>query len=160
MIDGSNIRAHQHAAGAVGGQEHQALGRSRGGFGTKIHAKVDAFGMPLGFVLTGGEAHEINSAAELVGADISDCLIADRAYDSKKFREFLSERGTESIIPSKINRLIPIPHDKHIYKERNFVERFFSRIKQFRRIATRYDKLAVTFMGTVIMASIIIWLKF
>ncbi len=160
MIDGSNIRAHQHAAGAVGGQEYQALGRSRGGFGTKIHAKVDSFGMPLGFVLTGGEAHEINFAAKLVGTDISDCLIADRAYDSNKFREFLSERGTEAVIPSKINRLIPIPHDKHIYKERNFVERFFSRIKQFRRVATRYDKLAVTFMGTVIMASIIMWLKF
>jgi len=62
MIDGSNIRAHQHAAGAAGGQEHQALGRSRGGFGTKNHAKVDAFGMPLDFVLTGGEAHELTVA--------------------------------------------------------------------------------------------------
>lgn len=160
MIDGSNIRAHQHAAGAAGGQEYQALGRSRGGFGTKIHAKVDAFGMPLGFVLTGGEAHELTAAKQLLGTDISVYLLADRAYDSYDFRDFLAERGTEAVIPGKKNRIVSIEHDRHIYKERNFVERFFNRIKQFRRVATRYDKLSVTFMGAAIMASIIIWLKF
>jgi len=160
MIDGSNIRAHQHAAGAAGGQEHQALGRSRGGFGTKNHAKVDAFGMPLDFVLTGGEAHELTVAKELLGIDISGYLLADRAYDSNDFRDFLAGRGTEAVIPGKKNRIIPIEHDRHIYKERNFVERFFNRLKQFRRIATRYEKLAVTFMGAIVMAGILMWLKF
>src|SRR5438132_14130812 len=108
MIDGSNIRAHQHAAGAAGVQDQQALGRSRGGFGTKIHAKVDAFGMPLDFVLTGGEAHELTVAEELLGVDISDYLLADRAYDSNRLREFLAERGTDAVIPSKKNRIVPI----------------------------------------------------
>lgn len=160
MIDGSNIRAHQHAAGAVGGQVYQALGRSRGGFGTKIHAKVDALGMPLGFVLTGGEAHELTVAKELLETEDSDYLLADRAYDSNDLRDFLAERGIEAVIPGKKNRIIPIEHDRHIYKERNFVERFFNRLKQFRGIATRYKKLAVTFMGAIVIASILMWLRF
>jgi transposase len=160
MIDGSNVRAHQHAAGAIGGQEYQALGRSKGGFSTKIHAKVDAFGMPLKLIFTGGQAHETNSAIQLMGNVPCDYLLADRAYDSNKFREFLRQRGTIPVIPSKKNRIQPIAHDKHIYKERNFVERFFNRIKHFRRVATRYDKLAVTFAATVTVACIILWLKF
>lgn len=159
MIDGSNIRAHQHAAGAIGGQERQALGRSRGGFGTKIHAKVDAFGMPLRIRLTGGEKHESQQAVQLYASDYCEYLLADKAYDDGEFRDFLKDRGTIAVIPSKKNRLVEIPHDKHIYKERNFVERFFNRIKQFRRVATRYDKLAVTFMGAISIASILIWLK-
>ena len=159
MIDGSNIRAHQHAAGAIGGQELQALGRSRGGFGTKIHAKVDAFGYPLRIRLTGGEKHESQQASQLCASDDCEYLLADKAYDDGAFRDFLRYRGTIAVIPSKKNRLVQIPHDKHIYKERNFVERFFNRIKQFRRIATRYDKLAVTFMGAITLASILIWLK-
>lgn len=159
MIDSSNIRAHQHAAGAIGGQEWQALGRSRGGFGTKIHAKVDALGMPLCIRLTGGEKHESQQATQLYASDYCEYLLADKAYDNGEFRDFLKDRGTIAVIPSKKNRLVQIPHDKHLYKERNFVERFFNRIKQFRRIATRYDKLAATFMGAISMASILIWLK-
>lgn len=159
MIDGSIVRAHQHAAGAQGGQEHQALGRSRGGFSTKIHAKVDALGLPLNFILTGGEAHEIKTAEELLGEEKSDYLLADRAYDSDDFRNILKVRGTEAVIPGKKNRRVPIEHDKHIYKERNCVERFFNRIKSFRRIATRYEKTAVMFFGALIVASILIWLK-
>jgi transposase len=159
MIDCSNIRAHQHAAGAIGGQELQALGRSQGGFGTKIHAKVDAFGMPLKIQLTGGEKHESQQAMDLYDSDYCDYMLADRAYDDGNFRIFLESKGTIAVIPSKKNRLVQIPHDKHIYKERNFVERFFNRIKQFRRIATRYDKLAITFLGAILVASILIWLK-
>lgn len=160
MIDGSIVRAHQHAAGAIGGQEVQALGRSRGGFGTKIHAKVDSFGMPLQLVLTPGQEHEIKSASALIGGESCDYLLADKAYDSDSFRDQLCQLEITPVIPSKSNRLRPIAHDKHLYKERNLVERFFNRIKQFRRIATRYDKLAVTFMGAIVVASIITWLKF
>ena len=87
-------------------------------------------------------------------------MLADRAYDSNDLRDFLAGRGTEAVIPGKKNRIIPIEHDRHIYKERNFVERFFNRLKQFRRIATRYEKLAVTFMGAIVMAGILMWLKF
>ena len=136
------------------------LGEAEAVLVQKNHAKVDAFGMPLDFVLTGGEAHELTVAKELLGIDISGYLLADGAYDSNDFRDFLAGRGTEAVIPCKKNRIIPIEHDRHIYKERNFVERFFNRLKQFRRVATRYEKLAVTFMGAIVMASILMWLKF
>ncbi len=159
MIDGSIVRAHQHAAGAMGGQEHQAIGRSRGGFSTKIHAKVDAFGLPLKFILTGGQVHEITVAKPLLEGLHSHYLLADRAYDCSDFRDELSVRNTEAVIPSKKNRLIPIEHDRHIYKERNFIERFFNRIKGFRCIATRYDKTAAMFLGALTVVGILLWLK-
>ncbi|STX65077.1 IS5/IS1182 family transposase [Legionella pneumophila] len=101
MIDGSIVRSHQHAAGAQGGQAHQALGRSRGGLSTKIHAKVDAFGLPLGFIITGGQEHEIKVAKNLLNQEKSDYLLADRAYDSNEFRDELSARGTVAVIPAR-----------------------------------------------------------
>lgn len=159
MIDATVIRAHQHAAGARGGQEEQALGRGCGGFSSKIHAKVDGLGMPLEFVLTAGQEHDIKSAEKLLRDDVSDYLLADRGYDCDAFRETLVKRGTEPVIPGKKNRLKEIIYDTHIYKERNFVERFFNRIKHFRRIATRYDKTAVMFMGALTVTAILIWLK-
>lgn len=159
MIDATIVRAHQHAAGARDGQEHQALGRSCGGFSSKIHAKVDSFGMPLNFVLTAGQEHEINSAEVLLGDDVSDYLLADRGYDCDALREKLTVRGTEPVIPGKRNRIKEIKHDAHIYKERNCIERFFNRIKHFRRIATRYDKTSIMFMGALIVTGILIWLK-
>lgn len=84
MIDSSIIRDHQHAAGARGGQDDQALGRSKGGFSTKIHAKVDSFGMPLAFILTPGQEHEIKTASTLLSSEVSEYLLADKAYDSKE----------------------------------------------------------------------------
>ena len=159
MIDGSVIRAHQHVAGALGGQDKQALGKSCGGFSTKIHAKVDAMGLPLAFILTPGQSHEINAAEQLLGELTSDYLLVDRAYDCNHFRNILQKRGTIAVIPSKKNRVTFIPHDQHLYKERNYVERFFNRIKGYRRIATRYDKTAVMFLAGLTVASILLWLK-
>lgn len=159
MIDGSVIRAHQHAAGAIGGQYKQALGRSCGGFSTKIHVKVDALGLPLKFILTAGQTQEITVASQLISDETCKYLLADRGYDSNDFRNDIINNGSQPVIPSKKNRLIAIEYDWHIYKERNIVERFFNRIKHFRRIATRYDKTAVMFMGSLVMIGIILWLK-
>ena len=159
MIDGSIVKAHQHAAGAVGGQYKQALGRSVGGFSTKIHAKVDALGLPLKFILTGGQEHEINQAAALVDDNICDYLLADRAYDCNDFRKKLQDNSITAVIPSKKNRLSKIQHDTHIYKERNLIERLFHKLKNFRRIATRYDKTSAMYMGALTVASILLWLK-
>ncbi len=159
MIDATIIRAHQHSAGARGGQEFQALGRSCGGFSSKIHAKVDSLGRPLEFILTPGQESEINSAIDLVGDDISDYLLADRGYDCDAFREKLNGKGIVPVIPGRKNRIQKIEYDFHIYKERNFIERFFNRIKNFRRIATRYDKTAVMFMGVLTLTGILMWLK-
>jgi transposase len=159
MIDATRIRAHQHAAGARSGQELQTLGKSGVGFSSKIHAKVDSFGIPLDLVLTAVQEHEIRSAEILLGNDSSDYLLADRGYDCDAFRKTLRDRGIEPVILGKKNRLKQIDYDRHIYKERNFVERFFNRIKHFRRIATRYDKTAIMFAGSLILAGILIWLK-
>jgi transposase len=159
MIDGSVIRAHQHSCGALGGQNHQAIGKSSGGLSTKIHVKVDSLGLPLKFILTAGQSQEITVANELVQGDICDYILADRGYDSNVFRDGLKDMGIVPVIPSKKNRLTPIPYDTCIYKERNIVERFFNRIKHFRRIATRYDKTAIMFMGALVITGILLWLK-
>ena len=159
MIDATVIRAHQHAAGAKGGQTLQALGRSCGGFSSKIYAKVDALGMPLSFVLSGGNCHDSQFSDELWDREYCDYLLADRGYDDDAFRGRLINSKIEPVIPGKKNRIKPVEYDKFIYKERNFVERFFNRIKHFRRIATRYDKTAIMFMGCLFVVGILIWIK-
>jgi len=159
MIDGTIIRAHRHAAGAQGGQEQQGLGRSCGGFSSKVHAKVDALGMPLGFIITPGQSSDISQAESLVGEEFCDNLLGDKGYDSNTFREFLKVRGITPIIPGKKNRIEKIEYDDYTYKERNVVERFFGRIKEYRRIATRFDKTAVMFKAGLVLASILIWLR-
>jgi len=159
MIDATTIRAHQHAAGARGGQRLQELGRSCGGFSSKIHAKVDALGMPINFALSAGECHDSRFSEVLWNEEDYDFLIADRGYDDDSFRSKLRDRNIEPVIPGKKNRLVPMEYDKYIYKERNSIERFFNRIKHFRRIATRYDKTSIMFMGCLFMVGILIWLK-
>ena len=93
------------------------------------------------------------------GEDVCDALIADRGYDSDSFREVLISKEMTPVIPGRKNRLIPIDYDKHTYKERNAVERFFARVKEYRRIATRYDKTAVMFKAGLTLVSILLWLK-
>lgn len=159
MIDGTIVRAHRHAAGALGGQDQQGLGRSCGGFSSKIHAKVDAFGMPLSIIITAGQAADIKQAKTLVGEDICEDLLADRGYDSDAFRDMLNERKIRPVIPGKKNRLVPPEYDKHTYKERNAIERFFGRLKEYRRIATRYDKTTIMFKAGIIVACILMWIK-
>jgi transposase len=109
--------------------------------------------------VTGGQGHEITQAEELVSSGGCKWVIADRGYDSDEFRMRLRQQGIEPVIPGKKNRKIAIDFDKHIYKERNFVERFFNKIKGFRRIATRYDKTAQMYLGALLIAGIMLWLQ-
>jgi transposase len=113
----------------------------------------------LRFILTGGEAHDITTAPELLRGLSTDAVIADKAYDSNALRTLIAETGAEAVIPSNRSRKILIPHDRGAYKMRNRIERFFNKLKQFRRVATRYDKLLANFMGFVKLAAIAIWLK-
>jgi transposase len=159
MIDATLVRAHQHAAGAQGGQEEQALGKSCGGFSTKIHAKVDALGMPLEFIVSAGQKQEMSFAHTLLGEEYSEYLLADRGYDSDLFRAMVRSRGTIPVIPGKKNRINPVEYDHYLYKERNCIERFFNRIKQFRRLATRYDKTQAIFLGSLVLIGILLWIK-
>ena len=137
----------------------EAIGRSVGGLSTKIHAKVDSFGQLIHILLTPGQVHESQVAHDMLSEEQSDCLLADKAYDIDSFRQTLVEQGTTPVIPGKKNRLNPIEHDRHIYKERNIVERFFQKIKRFRRIATRYDKTARMYLTGVMFVSVLLALK-
>jgi transposase len=145
-----------------GGQAAQALGRSRGGFTTKIHATVDGLGNPLRLRLTGGQASDIGQAVELVDGFAFDRLIADRGYAAQAFYEWVVEQEIEPVIPphqrakgDKANR----PYDRWWYRERHLVECFINKIKHFRRVFSRFDKLASRYMGFLLFASSLIWLR-
>jgi len=158
LIDSSVIRAHQHAAGMNTGGADEDLGRSRGGFGTKIHAAFDALGNPVAFHLSPGQDSDITHAAAVVGARTPGAVLGDKGYDSDAFVQALRRRGIEVVIPSRKNRVVPRPYDEVIYKERNKAERGFNRLKQFRRVATRYEKRSQNFLGLVLVAAITILL--
>ena len=143
IIDSTTVRAHPCAAGAPhkkGGQWSQALGRSRGGFSTKVHVSVDALGNPLRFTLTGGQAHDITQAYELIDGIESEYVIADRGYDSQRFRERIVEMGATPVIPPRSSRREPQPYDEHLYGERHLVECYINKMKHYRHIFSRFDK--------------------
>ena len=111
-------------------------------------------------LLSAGNINDITMAEALItAAGPIRRLLADKGYDADHLRQRLADQGAEAVIPSTASRRAPIPYDTLAYKERNRVENFFKRIKHCRRIATRYDKLAETFMGFVVLASIMLWLK-
>jgi putative transposase len=141
------------------GPDAQGLGRSRGGLSTKIHAASDALGNPLRLIGTPGQRHDIAFAHDLVEGFSPQAAIGDKGYDADRLCQEIAESGAEIVIPPKRNRKIQRPYDADLYKERNIIERFFNKLKQFRRVATRYDKLLVNFMGFVKLAAIAIWIK-
>jgi transposase len=137
----------------------QAIGRSRGGLTTKIHALVDALGNPVELMLTPGQAQDLACAEPLIENVDPDALIGDKAYDADPFIDTLTERDISAVIPPKTNRKIQRACDFVLYCERNLVERFFNQLKHFRAIATRYDKLARNFLAGVQLAAITILLN-
>ncbi|MGH3925972.1 MAG: IS5 family transposase [Pseudonocardiaceae bacterium] len=156
-IDSSHVKAHRSAAGGKGGPS-EAIGRSRGGRTTKLHALTDAAGRPRVLLITPGNLHDVVMAPELLrAAGPIERLIADKAYDTNKLRRLLLERRTEAVIPSIARRKPLIPYDPEAYRQRNLIERMFGRLKDFRRIATRYDKLARNFLASIVLAATITW---
>ena len=159
MIDSTVIRAHHHAAGMNGGADDQALGRSRGGFGTKLHLGVEALGLPLEIHLSPGQDADITHAEAVLGDHQPEAVLGDKGYDSDAFAKAVEDRGAEVVIPPRSNRKTPREYDTVVYKERNKVERCINRLKQFRRVATRYEKTARNFLGMVQFAAITLWLQ-
>lgn len=162
ISDSTVIRAHPCAAGAPkekGGQSAQSLGRSRGGFSTKIHTVVDSLGNPLHFLFTGGQRHDIIRAADLIRGYSADYVIADSSYDSGDFIALLDTMGATAVIPARKNRTQTREYDVHIYKERHLVECFFNKIKYYRRIFSRFDKLISRYYGFLSLATTLIWLR-
>ena len=157
FIDGSYIRAHQHASGARHG-EVRAIGRSRGGSTTKIYIAVDSHGHPIDFEITGGEVHDSQVAYKLIElVDSGDYLIADKGYDSESIRETARLHKMIPVIPRRSNSHKPNREfDSYLYKLRHLVENVFARLKHFRSIATRYDKLARNFKSMLCIACTLI----
>lgn len=160
MIDGTIVRSHACSAGyGRNSQEEQALGRSKGGFTTKIHALVDGLGNPLRFVLTEGNRHDIVKAEDLIVGIKGANVIADKAYDSDRLREKIVEQNCTHTIPPRKNRKIQHEYDKHIYIERHLIECFFGKLKQFRRVFSRFDKMKSTFQAFIHFASTLISIR-
>ncbi|MGL4463550.1 MAG: IS5 family transposase [Planctomycetia bacterium] len=158
MIDATIVRAHAHAAGAPKKAGEQQLGRSRGGVGTKIHAACDGLGNPVRFLLTPGQASDVGQAEALLEGIEGENVIGDKGYDADKIVEAIRGKGAEAVIPPRKNRKEQRPYDRTLYKERNKVERLFGRLKQCRRIATRYDKTSCNFLGFLHLAGLMILL--
>ena len=138
---------------------HQHLGRSRGGFSTKIHLATDALGNALRFILTGGERNDITQAESLVEDLATDHVIADKGYDAEPFIMKLKERNSRVVIPSRGNRKEQREIDTHLYKERHLIENQIGKLKQFRRVFSRFDKLAKNYLSFIYFASTIVWLR-
>jgi transposase len=121
---------------------------------TKVHATCDALGNPTGFFLTPGQAHDLQGADALLPKIQAACLLADKAYDAdERVLKILEERGIQAVIPSKSNRAIQREYDEALYELRHLIENFFAKLKQFRAIATQYDKTARNFLAAIYLAA-------
>lgn len=143
------------------GPEGQGLGRSRGGFSTKIHLRTNGMGLPVAIVLTGGETSDVKGYAPLMDepGPAPRVLMGDKGYDADAILADLETRGVAAVIAPKRNRKVQPVIDGHLYALRNLVERCFSKLKHSRRLATRYDKTADSYIGFVLVASIRLWVR-
>lgn len=159
LIDGSIVKAHQDSCGAASGAD-EAIGKSRGGNSTKIHLAVDSGGLPVHFEISGGQVHDIVHAQSLIAeAPKSSSVTADKGYDSDSLRAFIEAQGCVANIPRKENSKTGNGHmDWCLYKYRHLVENAFLKIKKYRAIATRYDKLARNYASNVALAFFMVWL--
>jgi transposase len=142
-----------------GVDDDQASGRSRGGFSTKLHILVDALGNPVEFILTGGQGADVTQAEPLMQGHEAGAIIADKAFASDAVVAAAQRQGAQAVIPPKKNRKLTRDYDRHLYQERKKVEWFINLLKQYRRVATRYEKTARNFLGFVHVASIMVLLR-
>lgn len=137
----------------------QALGRSRGGFSTKIHVTVDGLGNPLRLRLTAGQRNDVTQAEAMI-ADLSFAyVLADRGYTGQDFRAQILDSGAQPVIPSKKNAKEAHAYDTWRYRERHLVECFIGKIKHFRRVFSRFDKLARRYLAFLHFTSTLLWLR-
>jgi transposase len=142
------------------GEKNQAIGISRGGRTTKIHAIVDSKGRPLSFTVTGGQVHDSQVVEEILNTPRPPLAVtADKAYDSEKVRQQIRDEGALPVIPNRSNATRKAYCPKRFYRRRHKIENFFCRIKDWRRIATRYDKLARNFLAAVNLIAALYWIK-
>ncbi|MGL5837105.1 MAG: IS5 family transposase [Sphingorhabdus sp.] len=157
-IDSTHVKAHRSAQGSKGGRK-EAIGTSRGGRTSKIHCLADDCGRPVAFALTPGNVADITMAIPLLAvARPTKRLLADKAYDADSLRQWLAKAKIKAVIPSSAARKTPYPLDRKAYRRRNVIERLFCKLKNWRRIATRYDRLANNYLSAIaLVAAVISW---
>ncbi|MDL2331895.1 IS5 family transposase [Brucella inopinata] len=161
MIDATHLKAHRTAASLLKkGMFPRRIGRTKGGLNSKLHAVCDGHGRPLILLLSEGQMSDYKGAAKMLYAfPKAKALLADKGYDADWFRDALAERKITAYIPSRANRKDVIPYDPALYKRRHKIENMFGRLKDWRRIHTRYDRCAHTFFSSIcIAAAVIFWL--
>ena len=165
MIDATYLKAHRTASSLrakKGGQRRRGrlIGRTKGGMNTKLHAVTDADGRPIRFFLTAGQVSDYTGALALLDAlPKADWLLADRGYDADWFREALQDKGIKPCIPGRRSRDGPIKYDKRRYRRRHRIEIMFGRLKDWRRVATRYDRCPTVFFSAIALAAtVMFWL--
>ncbi len=161
MLDSTAMRVHAHAANPAGGQLAQAMGRSKASLSTKIHMACDALGYPLGFILTGANVSDFDQAIPLLNRYLTpkSYAIMDKGYDSDAIRQCVNQLGGVAVIALHPGRSQKPDFDQHLYRERHRIENLFQRLKHYRRIAMRFEKLHVSFAAMLTLACILIWLK-
>lgn len=170
-VDSTVVRAHQHAAGAKSrGTADEGLGRSRGGFSTKVHFRADGRGRPMTFVVTPGQRHDAVAFEQLLDQgkvrratagrpkQRPKRIVGDKAYSSAKNRRLLRQRGIRAVIPTPSCQRRLRTFDREAYRRRNHVERLVNRLKQHRRVATRYEKRAHNYLAMLNIAAVLLWL--
>ncbi len=162
MIDATHLKAHRTASsmGLKNNGRGRLIGRTKGGLNSKLHAVTDDMGRPVRLLLTAGNVSDyIGARALLASLPAAKWMLADRGYDADWFREGLKERNIEPCIPSRRNRNNPIPHDIKIYRNRHKIENMFGRLKDWRRVATRYDRCPILFFSAIALAAtVLFWL--
>ena len=155
FLDSTQVKVHRSGLNPTNGREAEAIGKTKGGWNTKIHALVDGAAVPSALSLSPGNQADVTHAPDMTEGMESGKLVADKGYDSDPLRTWLAGRGITSCIPPRSNRTHPQPFSRILYRKRHLVENFFEKIKTFRRVSTRYDKLAETFFGWVLLAVIV-----
>ncbi|WP_419815719.1 IS5 family transposase [Glacieibacterium sp.] len=161
MIDATHLKAHRTAASLLKkGLFPRCIGRTKGGLNSKLHAVCDGQGRPRVMLLTEGQTSDYKGAALMLEAlPKAKAMLGDRGYDADWFRAALIAKGIAPCIPSRANRKVPIDHDRMLYRQRHRIENMFGKLKDWRRIHTRYDRCAHTFFSAItIAASVIFWL--
>ncbi|WP_150122127.1 IS5 family transposase, partial [Sulfitobacter sp. HI0129] len=155
MIDATHLKAHRTATSLAGqkGGRGRLIGRTKGGMNTKLHAICDSQGRPLNLFVTAGQVSDYVGARALVSRlPRVDWLLGDRGYDADWFREALKDKGIRACIPGRKQRKKPVKYDKRRYKRRNRIEIMFGRLKDWRRVATRYDRCPKVFLSAIALA--------
>jgi transposase len=159
FIDGSHVKCHQFATNPAGGQSAQAIGRTKGGLNTKICALVEGRGRLMAAVMAPGQVYEVEASAPLLETLRRILLVGDKGFDSDALRRQMRDQGCLASVPPRSGRRAPAWFHRGLYRQRHKIENFFQRIKIYKRVSTRYEKLALTFLNFILVAAVFDWLK-